>query len=265
MDVLVVAASAVAGIVAGDLAEPLADRLPGHRALDRPWWRCPHCAEPATGSGLVPLVRVAARRLPCASCSRPHPHPWRALVQPLITGLVTGALAVRFGAHVDLFAFDLVGVALVAIGIIDVETRLVPNRLVRPAIALGAVLFVLAAWADHAWTALEYAGIAGAAGYAVFYAVHFVYPQGMGRGDVRLALLVGGATGWLGWRAAVVAFFLSFVSGSVFGVAILVATGSGRKTQIAFAPYLVAGALVMMVFSGSILRALHPVLYPGGS
>ena len=69
---------------------------------------------------------------------------------------------------------------------------------------------------------------AAAIGFVALFVVHFVYPKGMGFGDVRLAGLVGGAAGWMGFRAAFVAFFLMFLLGSVGGIVQIVAHRGGQ-------------------------------------
>ena len=55
--------------------------------------------------------------------------------------------------------------------------------------------------------------------YAVYFALCFAYPAGMGFGDVKLAGVLGMATAWLGWGAWTVGLFLGFLAGGVFGVA----------------------------------------------
>jgi leader peptidase (prepilin peptidase)/N-methyltransferase len=107
--------------------------------------------------------------------------------------------------------------------------------------------------------------VCAAIGFAALFTVHFIYPKGMGFGDVRLAGLVGGAAGWMGFRAAFIAFFLGFLLGSVGGIIQVVAAGGGRRTMFGFAPYLVAGTLIVIIFTSPIFRLLHPWLYRPGS
>jgi leader peptidase (prepilin peptidase)/N-methyltransferase len=183
----------------------------------------------------------------------------------LLSGAVLAGLAVRFGATVGLAAYAVVGLALVAISIIDVEKHIVPNRILYPAVFIATPLLVIEAAVDHRWTSLWHAGVAAGVGFVALFLVHFAYPKGMGFGDVRLAGLVGGATGWMGFRAAFVAFFLMFLLGSVGGVIQLAATGGNRKTAIGFAPYMAAGTLIVVIFTVPIFHLLHPLLYGRGS
>jgi len=259
-----VAGCAAGGLLVGDALEPLADRA-SKAPLERPWWQCPSCHAPDTGLGRVPVLRTVRRFAGCTSCHQPRPHPARPAVQAALTAVVVAGLAVRLGPDVVLAPYAVVGIALVAVSVIDVEKRIVPNRIVYPAAALGALLFVVAAASSHRWTSLWHAAACAAIGFAGLFAVHFVYPKGMGFGDVRLAGLVGGAAGWMGFRAAFLAFFLMFLLGSIGGILQAVLTGGGRRTAIGFAPYMALGTLIVVIFTTPVFHLLHPLLYGPGS
>jgi leader peptidase (prepilin peptidase) / N-methyltransferase len=260
-----VAGCAAGGVLIGDALEPLADRLPKKLPLDRPWWRCPSCSAADTGVGIVPILRTRYRFSACPACGERRAHPARAAVQAVLTGCVLAGLALRFGPNIGLAAFSVVGIALVAISVIDVESRIVPNRILYPAVFLGAPLFVITAAVDNRWGSLWHACACGAIGFVALFVVHLAYPKGMGFGDVRLAGLVGGAAGWMGFRAAFVAFFLMFLLGSVGGIIQLALTGGGRRTAIGFAPYMAAGTLAVVIFTMPIFHLIHPLLYRNGS
>ena len=258
MDALLVAGCAAGGFVIGDLAEPLADRLPKRLPLDRPWWRCPECGAPDSAG--IPVLNRLYRDRECKACGKSR-HSYRPLVQAVVTGAVLAGMAVRFGPDLVLAAYAVVGVALVAISIIDIEVHMVPNRIVYPAGFVATPLLVLAAAVDHRWTALWHAAASAAIGFTALYLIHFIYPRGMGFGDVRLAAIVGGSSGWFGFRALFIAFFLSFLLGSLGGVTQIALTGGNRKTQFGFAPYLALGAIVVVIFTSPIFRLFHPFLY----
>jgi len=266
MDPLLVAGCAAGGLVVGDMLEPLADRLPKKLApFDAPWRRCPSCEAPDNGIGRVVLFRTAYRLHPCVSCGEVRPHPLRPLIQGVLTGAVLAGLAVRFGPDVVLAAYSVVGVALVAISLIDIESRIVPNRVLYPAAFLAAPLLVIAAAIDHRWGSLWHAAVAAAVGFLALFLVHLAVPRGMGFGDVRLAGLVGGAAGWMGFRAAFLAFLFMFLFGSIGGILQLAITGGNRRTQIGFAPYMALGTLTVVIFTTPLFSALHPLLYGRGS
>jgi len=256
-----VAGCAAGGLLIGDALEPLADRLPKKLPYEPPWFRCALCGAADTGLGRVPVIRVVYRRRPCHECGGTRPHPFRPTVQGVVTGAVLAGLAVRFGATVALAAYAVVGIALVAISVIDVESHKVPNRILYPAAFIATPLLVIEAAMDNRWGSLWHAAAAAAIGFVALFLVHLAYPKGMGFGDVRLAGLIGGAAGWMGFRAAFLAFFLMFLLGSIGGILQLAVTGGNRRTAIGFAPYMAAGTLIVVIFTMPIFHLLHPLLY----
>ena len=100
------------------------------------------------------------------------------------------------------------------------------------------------------------AAIGGAAAFVAFLAVHLAVPRGMGFGDVRLAGVVGFATGWLGLGHAFVGFFTAFVLGAWSGSWPWRSSGGGRKTRIPFGPFLAAGAVVTVLWGSPVAHVL---------
>ena len=134
-----------------------------------------------------------------------------------------------------------------------------------PAAFLATPLFVVTAAVDHRWGSLWHAAACAAIGFVGLLAVHVAYPKGMGFGDVRLAGLVGGAAGWMGFRAAFVGLLPHVPARSVGGIVQLAVTGKGRRTAIGFAPYMAAGTLAVVIFTMPIFHVVHPFLYENGS
>ncbi len=139
---------------------------------------------------------------------------------------------------------------------VDFERQIIPNRLVYSTLAALVPLFVLAAAVDDRWGSLARAAIGGAAAFVAFLAVHLAVPRGMGFGDVRLAGVVGFATGWLGLGHAFVGFFTAFLLGALVGVVAMALSGAGRKTRIPFGPFLAAGAVVTVLWGSPVARVL---------
>ncbi len=251
---LVTGVSAAAGLFIGDQLEIVVRRTGRHESLALPWWRCPECSASLGAPARVPLLRVVARRRGCPAGHGAISDPWRPLALAVVTALVLGAFGATFGADVALLAFDVLAVGLVAISAVDLERFIIPNRVVYPTLAVMVPLLLLASGVDHRWASMGRALAAGAVGFVAFCIVHLAVPRGMGFGDVRLAGVIGIATGWLGFGHAFVAFLTAFLLASVIGVAVMAATGQGRKTRIPFGPFLAAGAVVAVVFGSPIAR-----------
>lgn len=256
MDGLTTGLLSAGGLFVGDSLEIVVDRLGSKSSFERPWWRCPTCGAPASGVGLVPMLRISRRGSGCAQCGARPAHPWRPAVMALACAAILGGFAARFGDDVALAPFAVLGIALVAISAVDLERFLIPNRIVYPTLALVAPLLVVSSAVDHRWGSLARAAIAGAVAFSGFFVVHVVVPKGMGFGDVRLAGLIGLTTGWLGLGHAFVAFLAGFVLGALIGIAVMAATGGGRKTRIPFGPFLAGGAVFAVLWGSPIAHAL---------
>ena len=128
---------------------------------------------------------------------------------------------------------------------IDLEHRLIPDVVVVPA-AVVAVAAGIAADPPRWWHPV--AAAAGAGGF--LFLLHVVHPDGMGLGDVKLAVLLGAVLG----LAVIPALALAFLAGALLGVVLLVRHGAAaRKTAVPFGPFLAGGALVALWWGGPMI------------
>jgi leader peptidase (prepilin peptidase)/N-methyltransferase len=239
------------GLVVGSFLNVVIVRVPRRQSLVRPRSRCTSCGTRLAERDNVPVVSWVLLRGRCRTCADPIPA--RYPLVELACGALFAVVALRFGWDAALPAYLLFVAALLAVAVIDLETFLVPNRVVYPALAVSVPLLVLAAVVNdeggRLWRALLGALLA-AAGLLV---VRLAYPRGMGMGDVKLALLLGLALGWLSLGHVALGLFLGFLLGSVIGTG-LVATGvRSRRDQLPFAPFLAAGAVVAVLVGRPLL------------
>lgn len=84
--------------------------------------------------------------------------------------------------------------------------------------------------------------------------------EAMGGGDVKFAALIGA---FLGWKLAFVAFFLSFLIGSIWGITLILLRLKQRKDYIPFGPSMALGAFAGL-FWGERLMIWYFELLRGG-
>ncbi len=182
----------------------------------------------------------------------------------VVTGVLFGLTADRLTVHGHAATLLLVLpywvflAMAVTVSVTDLTHRLVPRQLLYGALVLLVPLLVLVSAHLDAWRPLVDAAAAGLVAFAVFFAIWFFVPRGMGFGDVRLAGVIGIAVGYLGLLEAYLAFLVGFVLGLVFGLVLMVGSGSGRKTRIPFAPALCIGAAVAIVWGAPLVHHLFP-------
>lgn len=169
-----------------------------------------------------------------------------------VTGALFGGAAARFGAVPELAAYCVLFAGLVAVSVADIRVGLVPRSIVYPTLALMSLALVAAAAVSGDWRPLLDAAIGGAAGFAVFFAIWFASPRSMGFGDVRLAGVIGAGLGWLGFDQLYLGFLVAFVVGAAVGLVKMAVQGTGRKTALPFGPALAAGAVVGVLWGGTL-------------
>ena len=141
---------------------------------------------------------------------------------------------------------DVLGCAvIVAVTVTDLERRIVPNRIVLPALAVALVVQTIRD------PSIEWVLAAvGAGGFFLLLAL--VNPAGLGMGDVKLAAFLGA---WLG-RDVAVALFVGTLLGALPALVVLARRGrSGRKVTLPYVPALAAGAVVGLFFGEALLDA----------
>jgi leader peptidase (prepilin peptidase)/N-methyltransferase len=157
-----------------------------------------------------------------------------------VLALPVGALAFTsypLGAGAIIAAF--VAVILVVLAAIDIERRIIPNRIVLPA----AAIVVAARVAEYPHRGLEFL-VAPLAAALFLLLPNLLRGSAIGMGDVKLGLLLGAALGW----GVVDALLVAFLCAAPVSAAILIRGGaSARKTKIPLGPFLAVGALVILI------------------
>lgn len=225
-------------------------RVPRGESLVRPPSHCPACGHPVRPRDNVPVLSWLLLRGRCRDCDQRISARY-----PLVeagTAAVFVVLALRLGPDPALPAFLYLGAIGVALALIDLDVKRLPNVIVLPSYGVAAVLLALAAVVEGGYGDLARAGAAGLALYAFYFLLALVYPAGMGFGDVKLAGVLGIYLGWLGWAELVTGGFLGFLFGGVVGGALMAVRRAGRKSQIPFGPFMLAGALVAILAGGAL-------------
>ncbi|MFD9225162.1 prepilin peptidase [Streptomyces sp. NPDC060064] len=191
-----------------------------------------------------------ARCAPCAAAVATTQRHLQAPLVPLVTALSCAALAAATGLRPELAVWLLLAPFAVLLAQVDRNVHRLPDQLTLPLAAAAAVLLGLAALlpADAgSWPTALLGGLVLGAAYFVLFLIH---PNGMGFGDVKLALSLGVALGWYGWTVLFTGAFAGFLLGSLYGVGLMVLRRANRKTAIPFGPFMIVGALAGLLLGG---------------
>lgn len=205
------AATALVGVLAGWLANRAADVLPG------------------VGQAEPPAARPGRRR-----AGRPA-----ALLGTMVAVFLLGRA--RFAGNLSaLFAFWFYAFYFLTVAVIDLEQRRVLDIMSVP-----AALMALALAAGRGLPAVRQALLGAAVGLGIFLLLALFSRGKLGAGDVKLAGVIGLATGY---PAVVPALCAGILCGGIATGVLLLSGRIGLKSYIAYAPYLAAGALGVLLY-----------------
>jgi leader peptidase (prepilin peptidase) / N-methyltransferase len=220
--------------VLGSFLNVVVHRLPRGESLVHPRSRCPSCEKQIAGYDNIPIVSWLVLRGRCRHCGAPISPRYPAV--ELITALVFVAVVLVRGFDDDLIIELPFVAALIALAGIDLDHRLLPNKIVYPLAAWGVVAVLIADRDDI----VEHL-VAGAGAFLFLFLAVLAYPRGMGMGDVKLA----GAMGIYLGTSVIPALLVAFLSGSVVGIVIIAREGAAaRKKAVPFGVFLALGGIV---------------------
>jgi len=235
----------IIGLAVGSFLNVCIYRLPRGQSLIYPPSHCPECGSLIKWYDNIPILSYFLLKGRCRSCL--HPISPRYPLVEAITGFLY-LFAFLFHRSNDspfiLFFRDIVFISfLIPIFFIDLNDRIIPNSLSYSLLIVGLLFGLLT---KSFLSTLLGIGI----GAGLFSGIHllgsfFLKEESLGVGDIKLAAGIGA---FLGWKAALLCFFLSFVLGGVISGILLLAHLKGRRDRIPFAPFLVAGAFISIFF-----------------
>ena len=239
------------GLMVGSFLNVVAYRLPRGQSLVTPGSRCPNCDTSVKPYDNLPVFGWLLLRGRCRSCRAPIAARYP-IIEALSAALAVAVVLTKHSGNSLVLGLLLVGI-LIPIALIDLDYRIIPNRITLPsalaAIALGLVLRP---------SGVPEQLIAGAAAAVFLLVFVLAYPRGMGMGDVKLAGVLGLFLG----RYVGVALLAGVLAGTLVGVAIMMRRGvqDGRKTALPFGPFLALGGIVALFAGEPILHwYLHSV------
>jgi leader peptidase (prepilin peptidase) / N-methyltransferase len=237
------AVAAPFGLLIGSFLNVVAYRLPRGESLVWPGSRCTSCGEEVRPYDNVPVLSWLFLRGRCRHCGE-----WISARYPaveMLTAVVFAAVVLVRGADWGLVLDLPFAAMLIAVASIDLEHRIVPNRILLPIAVWG-----IAATAVVRPEALPESLIAGAGAFTALLLAALAHPGGMGMGDVKLAGVMGLYLG----ASIVPGLLLAFLLGSLVGIAIIAREGAaGRKKGVPFAPFMAAGGLVGLLFGADLI------------
>ena len=279
----------VCALVFGSFLNVCIARLPRHRSIASPGSHCPRCQAPIRALDNIPIVSWLLLRGRCRACHEPI-SPRYPLVEAAYTLLVV-AVVLRWGLTLPALGAAIFCFFVLALGVTDLETMLLPDALTLPGLALALLFTFLAPGllpatptslstglaaplsllpATHQdlgarLAATLTAALAAGAWALVLLTIRLAYylarrRHGLGLGDVKLAAMLAA---WLGAANTAVVFFLAVIAAALTGGLLLPLvlrrtkappSASWRTTRLPLGTFLCAGALYALFFGPQTLK-----------
>jgi len=238
-----VVSAGVLGLLVGSFLNVVVHRVPRRQSVVRPPSACPGCGARVRSRDNVPVVSWLLLRARCRDCREPISRRYplvEAATGLAFAGVVAAVLTAGPTPWLIPALLHLAAVSI-ALALIDIDVRRLPDAIVLPSYPVLLSLLALASAGSGDYDALLRAVIGAVAGFGFYFVLAFVYPAGMGFGDVKLAGVLGMVLAWYGWGELVVGLFLGFLLGGVVGIALILLRLGTRKTMIPFGPYMIVG------------------------
>ncbi len=240
------------GLCFGSFLNVCIYRLPRGKSVVAPRSACPHCGDPIPLYHNLPVLSWLILRGKCRSCKQPISP--RYVVIEVLTGLLFLGCYGHFGLTLAMLKCVVLGYLLLGLVFTDAETKLLPDAMTLPGLALGIGFSLLVPVNDLAsrimpglvspamrmsgeiswrWWSLADSLLGAAVGASFLYGVAAIYlrargVEGMGFGDVKLMALIGS---FLGTKLTVLTIFAASLSGSLFGLSTVLAVWMKRTRR----------------------------------
>ena len=229
------------GLVIGGVLNALADGLPSRARL-----RSPHCKECETARGPASWLATTGYLVARGRCARCDARfPLRDMLVELATAVFFGFLYSCYGLTGHMLLLSVYVAILILITVIDLEHRLVLNRVIAPAILLALLAGPFTPGLN--WAQMLVGGLVG---FGLFYLAAILYPGGMGAGDVKLAAFIGLITGF---PSVFVALLVTVFAGGLISLLLIVTRILSRHDYIPYGPFLVIGGLFALFWGQPIM------------
>ena len=257
MEILLIILFVILGLAVGSFLNVCIDRLPQNKSIAFPPSHCEACQHKLAAKDLIPAFSYLRLRGRCRYCQASVPRRlfWVELATALIFAFLYWWCVVFNPELLGIAAFGVMAFyacLFIIIFVIDLEHGLILNKVVYPGMVVALLLALLpqAGLAQQIGTRVANAALGGGIGFGIFLLIALVSRGGMGWGDVKLAALIGLATGF---PLVFLAIIMGAILGGIVAVALMIAKKRKRREAIPFGPFLAVAAMVTMLWGSNIL------------
>ena len=255
------------GAAVGSFLNVCIYRMPQELSIIKPRSFCPNCKKTIPWYDNIPLLSYIILGAKCRFCKVKIPVQY--FIVELITALMFLALFNRFGLSYDFFVLAIFVSGLIASTFIDIGHRIIPDEISIGGIIAGFILISISPFfRPGAWTfgPMLHSFIGILAGGGIIYLTGVIFDffyfgllkkppidgekASMGGGDIKLLAMIGA---FLGWKLAILTFFIAPFFGAALGVFNLIVK---KDHTIPYGPFLSLGAIIALFWGNLIIRLI---------
>ncbi len=252
MDYFFTAVFFIFGTVIGSFLNVCAYRVPKGESIAYPASHCPSCGEAIHHIDNIPIVSYLILGGKCRSCGSKISLKYPTI--ELLTGVLWAVTYSRFGFTLELGCGLFFITMLIVLSAIDYDIKIIPNKVLIPAMIISALLLVLyplniktiplienlsSGWAIGGFL------VGGGLLYLIAVMAHLFFKKdAMGGGDIKLAAFIGLYLGGY----VLLALFISFALGAIVGMVMISRDKKSAKEMIPFGPFMAAGSILTIFF-----------------
>ncbi len=220
--------------------------------LIRPRSHCPKCKIKIKWYHNIPVLSYLWLKAKCNSCKNKI-----SIQYPLIeisTACFFTIQGLYFGPSFELFASCILTSALIALSMIDIEHKILPDQITLTILWLGLNINVF-----QTFTTVEEAILGATLGYTSLWMFASIYEKitgkfAMGHGDFKLLACAGA---WLGWQQLLFIVLLSSLVASIIGLTLILVKNNNRNSELPFGPYLSIAIWLSLIWGDDIMIAYY--------
>jgi leader peptidase (prepilin peptidase)/N-methyltransferase len=253
------------GSIVGSFLNVCIHRMPLEQSIVRPRSFCPHCKKTIPWHDNIPLLSYIVLRAKCRFCGQRISL--RYFIVELLTALAFLLFFNIYGISFDFFFYAVLTCGLVVVTFVDIQHRIIPDEISVGGIILGFILSSLRGFSLRpvAWDLRpilnSFLGII--AGGGILYMTGFIFDlvyfkllkkppiqgetESMGGGDIKLLAMIGA---FLGWKKAILIFFLAPFFGAIVGIINLFVK---KDHTIPYGPFLSLAAFLAIFWADKII------------
>ncbi|WKV08968.1 prepilin peptidase [Thermoanaerobacterium sp. CMT5567-10] len=232
------------GTTIGSFLNVVIYRLPRNESIVYPPSHCTKCKSELKPYDLVPVFSYIILKGRCRYCG--DKISIRYPIVELTTGLIYFILFIYFGISIKSLSYAFLVSLLIVITFIDIEHKIIPNKIILIGLIAGAIFRVLM-FNYGVWDYIVGFFLGG----GVLLLISLLSGGGMGGGDIKLMALIGL---FIGWKLTISTLFIAVLLGAVGGVLLIALKIKTRRDYIPFGPYISTACIISILYGYDLLN-----------